>query len=148
MRVLGLDVGDRRIGVAVSDELLLTAQGVAVIQRQGLDSDLRQVETIIERHGVAGLVVGLPRNMDGSLGPQAEKVRRFADQLERRTGLPVQFWDERLTTVAAERVLLEGDVRRARRKQVIDRQAAILILQGYLDRRRTSGVSAGGLREE
>ncbi|MCL5677486.1 MAG: Holliday junction resolvase RuvX [Firmicutes bacterium] len=148
MRVLGLDVGDRRIGVAVSDELLLTAQGVAVIQRQGLDSDLRQVETIIERHGGAGLVVGLPRNMDGSLGPQAEKVRRFAEQLERRTGLPVQFWDERLTTVAAERVLLEGDVRRARRKQVIDRQAAILILQGYLDRRRTSGVSAGGLREE
>ncbi len=138
-RILGLDVGDRRIGVAVSDPLLLTAQGLEVVQRRTLADDLQRLGQITVDYQVAAVVVGLPRNMNGTFGPQAEKVQAFAGELARETGLPVHFWDERLSTAAAERALLEADVRRARRKQVIDRQAAVLILQGFLDRARNAG---------
>jgi len=133
MRIGALDVGDRRIGVAVSDELGLSAQGLGVVHRTKLEADLAALEECFQPYAPTSIVVGLPRNMNGSEGPQAEKVRRFAADLEQSLGLPLVFWDERLSTVAAERVLIEGNVRRAKRKQVIDKVAAVVILQGYLD---------------
>lgn len=131
-RIIGLDVGDRRIGVAVSDGLGITAQPVGMIERIGWGPDIRRIGEIMAKHGAKGLVCGLPRNMDGSYGQQAEKVRAFAAQLE-KAGHAVVFWDERLSTVSAERALIEGGVRRADRKQVVDQTAAVLILQAYLD---------------
>ena len=133
MRIGALDVGDRRIGVAMSDELGMTAQGLRVVHRSTLEADLDALRACLAPFEPSTLVVGLPRNMNGSEGPQAEKVRRFAAELERALEIPVVFWDERLSTVAAERVLLEGNVRRSKRKQVIDKVAAVVILQGYLD---------------
>ncbi len=133
MRIGALDVGDRRIGVAVSDELGLTAQGLSVVRRTNLEADMRALRECFEPYTPTTIVVGLPRNMNGSEGPQAGKVRRFATDLEQSLGLPLVFWDERLSTVAAERVLIEGNVRRAKRKHVIDKVAAVVILQGYLD---------------
>ncbi len=133
VRIMGLDVGDKRIGVALSDELGLTAQGLTVLRRRGLDADLAALRELAGAHGVACVVVGLPRNLDGSLGPQGEKVLAFVDRLARELGLPVETWDERLTTRAAERALIAGDLSRARRRQVVDKVAATLILQGYLD---------------
>lgn len=133
VRIMGLDVGDKRIGVALSDELGLTAQGLTVLRRRGLDADLAALRELAGAHGVACVVVGLPRNLDGSLGPQGEKVLAFVDRLARELGLPVETWDERLTTRAAERALIAGDLSRARRRQVVDKVAAALILQGYLD---------------
>lgn len=132
-RIAGLDVGDRTIGVAVSDPLGWTAQGVTVIRRESLDKDLARLEAICGQYGVTRLVVGLPRNMNGTEGPRAEAVRAFAREVEARLGLPVTLWDERLTTMQAERALLEADLSRARRRQVIDRLAAQLILQSFLD---------------
>ncbi len=133
MRILGIDLGAKSIGVAVSDELGLTAQGVKTIRRKGMKRDLEELELLILKYGVEGLVVGLPRNMNGSLGPAAQKTLRFAEKLE-AFDLPITMEDERLTTVIAEQVLIEGDVRRSKRKQVIDQVAAALILQAYLDR--------------
>lgn len=133
MRIGALDVGDRRIGVAVSDELGLTAQGLLVLSRTTLEADLHALRECFGPYAPSTIVVGLPRNMNGSEGPQAEKVRRFAADLETALGIPLVMWDERLSTVAAERVLIEGNVRRAKRKQVIDKVAAVVILQGYLD---------------
>jgi len=133
MRILGLDVGDRRIGVAVSDEMGWTAQPLKVIQRVSLESDCRAVAEEMEATGADRVVVGLPRNMDGSLGPQAEKTKAFAEALGRVVGTEVILWDERLSTQAAERILLEADLSRAKRKKVIDKVAAGFILQGYLD---------------
>ncbi|MFY9603505.1 MAG: Holliday junction resolvase RuvX [bacterium] len=136
MRLLGLDVGDKTIGVAVSDPLGLTAQGVEVIRRQGRERDLVRLQELVQSYGVDTIVMGLPKNMDGSLGKQAEKVMAFADLVQKNLDLPVVLWDERLTTMAAERALLEGDLSRGRRREVIDKMAAVLILQGYLDRQR------------
>jgi len=133
MRIGGLDVGDRRIGVAVSDELGWTAQGLTVLRRTGRKADLAALAECLRPYAPTTIVVGLPRNMNGGEGPQAEKVRRFAAAVETALGVPIVFWDERLSTVAAERVLLEGNVRRAKRRQVIDKVAAAVILQGYLD---------------
>ncbi|MDD2554432.1 MAG: Holliday junction resolvase RuvX [Desulfotomaculaceae bacterium] len=134
MRVLGLDLGDKRIGVALSDPMGWTAQGWAVITSAGgAKSDIRRIKEIVEKHEVERIVVGLPLNMDGSTGPRAEKARGFADRLARVLSLPVELWDERLTTVEAERLLIEADMKRARRRQVIDKMAAVLILQNYLD---------------
>ncbi len=135
-RILGLDPGDRRIGVAVSDELGLVAQGVAVVERTTAEADAEAIAALVERYGASEVVVGLPRNMDGSLGTRAEASLALAADLERRLGVPVRTWDERLTTRAAERALLEGDTSRRRRRRVVDKVAAALILQGYLDRRR------------
>ena len=133
MRIGALDVGDRRIGVAMSDELRMTAQGVDVVKRTTLDADLEALRDCLAPFAPSTLVIGLPRNMNGTEGPQAEKVRRFAAAVEQALEIPIVFWDERLSTVAAERVLIEGNVRRNKRKQVIDKVAAVVILQGYLD---------------
>ena len=135
MRTAALDVGDARIGVAVSDELGITAQGIGVVKRVGGRRDLEALTALLAHYAPSRLLVGLPLNMNGSEGPQAAKVRAFAEQVGAHLGLPLEFWDERLSTVAAERVLLEADVRRKRRREVVDQVAAVLILQGWLDRR-------------
>lgn len=136
MRILGLDFGSRTVGVAVSDELLLTAQGVETIERKEenkLRKTCARIEELVQEYEVETIVLGLPKNMNNTEGERAEKTREFREMLMRRTGLPVILWDERLTTVAAEQVLMESGVRRENRKAVIDKVAACLILQGYLD---------------
>ncbi|MCL5290106.1 MAG: Holliday junction resolvase RuvX [Eubacteriales bacterium] len=134
MRIMGLDFGDKRIGVAVSDPLGWTAQGITVIKRQAsLASDLELIRELAAKYNVERIVLGLPRNMDGSSGTQAVKVKAFAGKLSERLKLPVELWDERLTTKAADKLLIEADLSRARRRKVIDKMAASLILQGYLD---------------
>ncbi len=132
-RVLGLDVGDNTLGVAVSDELGLTAQGVTVHRRTSMANDLAFLREMCALHEVAAVVVGLPKNMDGSLGPQAQKTLAFIERVRRACAIPVIAWDERLTTQAAERALLEANARRRRRQAVRDRLAAQLILQSYLE---------------
>ncbi|MDK2927168.1 MAG: putative pre6S rRNA nuclease [Bacillota bacterium] len=139
MRVMGLDVGTATIGVAVSDELGYTAQGVEVIRRTGLKTDLERLGELARAYQVESVVVGIPRNMNGTYGPAAEEVRRFAQEIKKRLGLPLYEEDERLTTVAAERVLLEADLSRRRRRQVVDQVAAVLILQSFLQRRQQKG---------
>lgn len=134
MRLMGLDVGNKTIGVALSDPLGWTAQGLEVIRRKGLENDLRRLEEIITEKGVEAVVVGLPKNMNGTLGPQAETVLDFISSFSERFNIPAYTWDERLTTVAAEKMLIGADVSRAKRRQVIDKMAAVMILQGYLDR--------------
>ena len=141
MRILGLDIGSKRIGVAVSDELGLTAQGIETLHRKNLDIDLGRILDLAKEYAVREIVVGMPYNMDGSEGPQAAFVREMMEQLSSRTELPVREWDERLTSAAAERTLLEADMSRAKRRKVIDKLAAVLILQGYLDRERTRANS-------
>lgn len=136
MRVLGLDVGDRRIGVALSDPLGITAQRLTVVERQRLPADVEAVRALVERHAVERVVVGLPLTLRGTTGPQAEKVTAFADALRRRLAVPVQFIDERLTTVQGERALVAAGATRRRRKQLIDQVAAQLILQQFLDAQR------------
>ena len=134
MRIMALDMGEKRIGVALSDELLLTAQGLCVVNSKGVEKDLDQIGELIKEYGVTHLVIGLPRNMNGSYGPMAEKVREFGIRLmEKQPEVPVAYWDERLTTSAAQRVLVEADMSRAKRRQVVDKVAAGLILQGYMD---------------
>lgn len=137
MRLMGLDVGDRTIGVAVSDPLGLTAQGIEVITYDKKEKAFQRINEIINYYQVGIIVVGLPKNMDGSRGEQAKKVAAFADSLTKESGLPIVFWDERLSTVAARRALIAADVSRRKRRTVIDKVSAVLILQGYLDRRRT-----------
>ena len=136
MRILGLDFGSKTVGVAVSDGLLLTAQGVETIERKDenkLRKTCARIEELIAEYEVTEIVLGLPKNMDNTEGERVEKTKAFGEMLERRTGLPVHYWDERLTTVAAEQILMESGVRRENRKAVIDKVAAGLILQGYLD---------------
>jgi putative holliday junction resolvase len=133
MRLMGLDYGDRRIGVALSDEFGWTAQGYGVIERRKPEEDMERIRQIAADHEVNGIVVGLPKNMNGTVGPRGEICIAFADSVRDILQLPVHLWDERLTTVSAERTLLEADVSRKKRKQVIDKMAAALILQGFLD---------------
>lgn len=135
-RILALDVGTRRIGLAVSDELGWTAHGLPTLERVGPKKDLTKLRGIVAEYHVGKLVFGLPRNMNGSLGPKAEEVLRFMEELKNRLNLDIIPWDERLTTRAAENALLEADMSRAKRRQKVDRVAAVLILQGYLDSRR------------
>lgn len=135
-RIMGLDVGNKTIGVAVSDLMQLTAQGITTVRRKGIKKDLEELDKIIKEKEVTEIVVGLPKNMNGTLGPQSEKVVKFTEKLKTITDLQIKFWDERLTTVAAERSLIEGDMSRQKRKKVIDMIAAVLILQGYLDMKR------------
>ncbi len=137
MRILGLDVGDKRIGVAVSDPLGMTAQGVTVIRREDPERDLERLGRLARELGVGQVVVGLPRRTDGTLGTEARVVGDFAARLERVLGIPVVLWDERFTSAAAEKLLVSADVRRARRRRVIDKVAAALILQNYLEARRS-----------
>lgn len=139
MRALGLDLGTKTIGLAVTDELGLTAQGLPTWERVGPRKDVAELTRLAREYGVDRFVIGLPLNMDGSEGPRAEATKKFGATLEEATKLPVIYWDERLTTVAAQRVLLEADLSRKRRKEVIDQVAASLILQGWLDAQPKSG---------
>jgi len=137
--VAGLDLGTKTIGVAVSDGLRSVASPITVIRRTKFTADAQALLKLVEERALVGLVLGLPRNMDGSEGPRAQSTRAFVRNLERLTPLPISYWDERLSTVAAERALLEGDTSRKRRAEVIDQVAAGYILQGALDRLRFLG---------
>ena len=142
MRILGLDFGSKTVGVAVSDELLITAQGVEIVRRKSpskLRQTLARIEELIEQYGVEKIVLGYPKNMNNTEGERCEKTKAFKEMLERRTGLEVVLWDERLTTVAADRSMMETGIRRENRKEYVDEIAAIFILQGYLDFLRNSG---------
>ncbi len=138
MRIMGLDFGSKTVGVAVSDSLLLTAQGVEIIRRKEenkLRQTLARIEELIVEYEVKEIVLGLPKNMNATEGVRVDLTLEFKEKLERRTGLPVYTGDERLTTVAADKILIETGVRRENRKKYVDMIAATLILQGYLDRR-------------
>ena len=136
MRIMGLDIGTHTIGIAISDELGITAQGLKTLRRKSMDEDFKEIGAIIRQFEIERIVVGLPQNMDGTLGRQAEKVLKWIEALRDRIEIPVATWDERLSTVGASRVLLEADLSRRKRKKVIDKMAAVLILQGYLDQGR------------
>jgi putative Holliday junction resolvase len=135
MRILGLDVGDNTIGIALSDELGWTAQGLETWRRKQPETDMQHIADICQKSEVQCIVIGLPKNMNGSIGPQGKKVIAFKQRLaDYMTGdIDIVLWDERLSTVAAQRSLIEADVSRAKRKKVIDKMAAVYILQGYLD---------------
>lgn len=136
MRIMGLDFGSKTVGVAISDPLLITAQGIEIIRRKD-ENKLRQtfarIEELIQEYEIKEIVLGLPKNMNDTEGPRAVLTMEFKEKLERRTGLPVHTWDERLTTVAADRTMMEAGVRRENRREYVDKIAAVLILQGYLD---------------
>ncbi|MGN0402573.1 MAG: Holliday junction resolvase RuvX [Acetatifactor sp.] len=137
MRIMGLDFGSKTVGVAVSDSLLLTAQGIEIIRRKEenkLRQTLARIEALIVEYEVQEIVLGLPKNMNATEGERVQLTLEFKDKLERRTGLPVHMWDERLTTVAADEAMIEAGIRRENRKDYVDMIAASLILQGYLDR--------------
>jgi len=134
-RVMGIDLGKKRIGLALSDPLGLTAQPLLVMPRLGTAADLERLTALAREHQVQEIVIGLPRHMDGHVGPEAEEALDWAEELRLRLGVPVSTLDERLTTTQAERVLLAADLSRRRRRQVIDKLAAVLILQTFLDRR-------------
>ena len=134
MRIMALDVGSRTIGIACSDALLLTAQGIETIRRTSLENDFNRLRELISEYEVHELVVGMPKNMNGTKGERAEKTEEFVEKMKAVIDLPVTFWDERLSTVMAERQLIAADVSRKKRKGVIDKMAAVVILQGYLDR--------------
>ncbi|HBG23449.1 MAG: Holliday junction resolvase RuvX [Syntrophaceticus sp.] len=132
MRVLGLDMGSKRIGVAVSDELGVIAQALTTITRTDTEQDIKSIADLMCQYDVQEVVIGYPRHLDGRPSDEAAGYVSFGEMLTEETGIPVAFWDERLTTVAAERVLLEGDMRRRKRRKVIDKVAATLILESYL----------------
>ena len=142
IRIMGLDFGSKTVGVAVSDPLGITAQGIEIVRRTSenkLRKTLARIEELVTEYEVTEIVLGFPKNMNNTIGERAEKSLAFKEMLERRTGLPVVMWDERLTTVAANRTLIEGGVRRENRKDYVDMLAAVYILLGYLDsRERTS----------
>ena len=141
MRIMGLDLGSKTVGVDISDPLLITAQGIEIIRRKEenkLRQTLARIEALIVEYEVDRIVLGLPKNMNDTLGERAQLSLAFKEKLERRTGLPVVMWDERLTTVAADKAMMEAGIRRENRKDYVDMIAACLILQGYLDSRETS----------
>ncbi len=136
MRIMGLDFGAKTVGVAVSDPMLFTAQGIEIIRRKDenkLRRTLARIEELILQYQVEEIVLGLPKNMNDTLGGRVELTLEFKEKLERRTGLPVHMWDERLTTVAADKAMMEAGIRRENRKEYVDKIAAVFILQGYLD---------------
>ena len=138
MRIMGLDYGSKTVGVAISDPLRITAQGIEIIRREKetkLRQTLARIEALIKEYEVESIVLGFPKNMNNTIGERAEKSLAFQEMLKKRTGLEVVMWDERLTTVEANRTLIEGKVRREDRKQYVDMLAAVYILQGYLDSR-------------
>ena len=145
MRIMGLDVGDKKIGVAISDSLLITAQGKETLFRESLKVDLDKLIEYINEYDVHKIVVGMPLNMNGSMGPQGEKTKQFVAKLEKKLihstridrEIEIVYWDERMTTMGATRSLIETDMSRKKRKGVVDTVAAVLILQGYLDGNRT-----------
>ena len=133
MRFLGLDIGSKRIGLALSDELGITAQGLPTLTRTTLGNDIRKLLEIANQHDVKKIVIGLPKNMNGTLGKSAEQVLTFIQEMKVKTAIPVDVWDERLSTVAVTRTLVSANVSRRRRKEVVDKLAAVYILQGFLD---------------
>ena len=133
MRFLGLDIGSKRIGLALSDELGITAQGLPTLIRTTPGNDFRKLLEIASQHKVEKIVIGLPKNMNGTLGKSAEQVLTFIQGMKVKTAIPVDVWDERLSTVAVNRTLLSANVSRRRRKEVVDKLAAVYILQGFLD---------------
>ena len=136
IRIIGLDFGSKTVGVAVSDELLITAQGIEIVRRKSenkLRQTLARIEELIKEYNVEKIVLGFPKNMNNSEGERCEKTLEFKEMLERRTGLTVELWDERLTTVAADNLMMEAGIRRENRKEYVDQIAASFILQGYLD---------------
>lgn len=133
MRIMGLDVGTKRIGIALSDPLGWTAQGHSVLQRKNDKADFDELLEICRLYEVEKIVIGYPLNMNGTIGPKALEIKQFAETMGEKSQLPVQLWDERLTTRSAERTLLEADVSRKKRKKVIDKVAAVNILQTYLN---------------
>ena len=136
MRILGLDFGGHTVGVTVSDSLGITAQGVEIIRRKSpgkLRQTLARIESLVSSYGVEKIVLGYPKNMNGTEGERCEKTKEFRDMLVRRVNLPVELWDERLTTVAADNIMTESNITGERRKEYVDEIAAMLILQGYLD---------------
>lgn len=134
MRIMGLDIGDKTIGVAVSDPLGWTAQGIKTIRRVGIKSDINEIISMIKEYNVEKIVAGYPKNMNGTIGPRAESIMKFCDRLKSAAGIELVLEDERLTTVAAQKMLIDADVRREKRKKVIDTVASTYILQTYLDR--------------
>jgi len=143
MRIMGLDFGSKTVGVAISDELLITAQGKEIIRRKEenkLRQTLARIEELIVEYDVQEIVLGLPKNMNNTEGERVQLTLEFKEKLERRTGLPVATWDERLTTVAADRAMMEAGIRREDRKEHVDKIAAVFILQGYLDMRSMKGT--------
>lgn len=136
-KLIGLDVGSKTIGVAVSDALGWTAQGITTIRwnENNLHSADDELRKIIEEHEIGKAIIGLPKNMNGTIGERGEASQRFAEHFEKTFNIPCVLWDERLSTIAAERVLLEADMSRKKRKKVIDKMAAVMILQGYLDQK-------------
>jgi putative Holliday junction resolvase len=142
LRYLGLDVGDRTIGVAVSDETATLATGLATIRRVGPRKDVKAIARLVSERAVGEVVVGLPRRLDGTVGAQAQKVLDFMDELRESVRIPVVAWDERFTSVIAQQALVEADVSRRDRKAVVDKVAAILILQSYLDYRKLAEAEA------
>lgn len=135
MRILGLDIGDKTIGIAISDEMGWTAQGLNTIRRNGPKEEISKIKEIVKEYEVREILVGLPKNMDGSIGPQGKKVIAFVERLKADIPLPVLLWDERLSTVSAEKTLLEADLSRKKRKALRNKLAAQFILQSYLDRK-------------
>ena len=146
MRIMGLDVGSVRIGVAVSDETGLIARGLETLTRKSWERDLDVLSDLIVANEVQHIVVGNPLNMDGSIGRQAELVRQFIERLQKITNLEIQLWDERFSSASAEKVLIEGGMQRSKRKLVIDKVAAVIILQNFLDHR--NSVEAGRMARE
>lgn len=133
MRILSLDVGDKTIGVAVSDPLGFTAQGLTTIRRKNTGYDIQELSKICTEYSVETIVCGLPKNMNGTIGIQGEKVLEFCEIIKQNIQIPLKMWDERLTTAAAHRAMLEADLSRTKRKKIVDKIAAVYILQGYLD---------------
>jgi putative Holliday junction resolvase len=133
MRILGLDVGEKTIGIAISDPLGYTAQGLTTIRRKNLKIDIAELKRICDEYSVESILMGFPKNMNGTIGPSGEKAIELSKILEQELHLTVKLWDERLTTVAAHKAMLEADLSRAKRKKIVDKIAAMYILQGYLD---------------
>ncbi len=138
-RLMGLDLGEKTIGIAISDAGRIIATPFKTLRRTKFSHDAQELLALAEEREIGGIVIGLPLNMDGSEGPKCQSVRQFAANLGQQTGLPIAFWDERLSTVAVTRTLLEADTSRARRRQVVDKMAAGFILQGALDRLNSAG---------
>ena len=136
-KIMGLDVGDKRIGIAMSDLLRFTAQGIETYNRADDEKDMAYIANMFKENDAEYIVCGLPKNMNGTVGPQAEKVMAFADAISEKFGIRIVYVDERLTTVQAERMLIEADVSRGKRRKVIDKLAAVNILQSHLDSIRT-----------
>jgi len=134
MRILGLDVGQKTIGVALSDPLGFTEQGITTIRREKKSKDIEEIKKICDEYNVETIVIGLPKNMNNSIGFAGEKIIEFSQLIKQEIDIKIDFWDERLTTVAAHRAMLEADLSRGKRKKIVDKIAATYILQGYLDR--------------